>query len=1408
MEQKTKRQTNLRPSGWKANVRMTRLITVTACLTLILGAFVASPPSRAAVVINEINYHPDTDAEREEYVELYNTGATSVTLTNWRFVQGITYTFAPGTILPSHGYLVVARDRARIISLFGIANVVGDFTGQLDNGGEWVTLVNDAGTTIDTVRYNDQWPWPAAADGIGSSLELVNPNDPNDDARNWRGSTTGMSGNDLYQHNALVFSHRHYNNADDVSDRYRICEVPIAVDPARTLQSVQLPPPPPTGNIFFFGLTLFDGVSYTYINLTPYVDRDGFSFDSNRSDGNLGGNNANYPAEELPSSGGYTACQAPGHGNVRWLTPNTTNGTMNTVWSNAQVIPVPAGQYIRAHFLAMLRGTNLVDTYVTLNYTTGSSANQPFEITQWHMNVALPTYATSRATPGTQNSTYAVNTPPYIHDIVHSPASPNPAQSATVTARVEDTNGIAQATLVYSVNEGTTQTATMSDDGAHGDGAAGDGVYGATIPAQANECIVAYWITARDGVGATERFPYAVEPEQALSYFVYNGAVSTNLPIEWLFISAANKAQLDASPSSDETVPATFVDSDRRVYYRIQVRYRGAWARSWPKKCWKIYFNRGNEFNGRATIDLNSNLNDEILMREHLCYEIFRFSSYPYCETRLIQFRLASGAASQFQGVYVEVEQPGNDFLQRNGLDPDGSLYKAVDNGVYPPRSNESSQPLNLYLSIYEKKTREWEDYSDLITWCQGIDTATRTATVFSYLRQSTDIWRLGEYLGLNVLCANWDHVGKNHYDLRDTRTNKWVQLPWDMDRTLGEYTSPGYRTDQRIDYGRRDVAGPGGMYSFLQDCYFEEPRLLVFHYRILRRLCNLVFTEERMHAVVDRMRALMGNDAEADYTMWHGPGAPWDWSGSYPTYASQWTFWRTTRDYVRERRNYILSNLPAEGDVVINEFLTSNTRTLRDEAGDYDDWVELYNPKSTTVSLGGCYLTDNLSSPTKWRIPDGTNIGGHGRLLIWCDGETGEGPLHTNFRLSDQGEQIGLFDTNANGNLPIDWWTFGPQVADVSVGRNGDGQWAWVAYTTPTARTANPVRAVGTPTVRINEWLAGNRLTNRDEHGDYDDWVELYNYGSEPVCIGGRFLTNGLAKHDSWMIPYCTVIAPHGFLVVWCDKEPDDGPVHTNYRLDALLGEEIALYDLNTATLIHSMRFGPQQPDISQGLYPDGAATSYTLDYPTPGAPNVLAMAPAAPSALRAVAVSSSQINLSWADNSNNETGFKIERKTGPTGSWSQITTTTANVFAYPNAGLLPNTTYFYRVRAYNATGSSPFSNEASTRTLDLAPAAPLNLRATVVSMNRIDLSWTDNSNNEVGFRIERRIGPTGSWSQITTTTANVSAYTDGSVLPNTTYFYRVQAYNAAGNSSYSNVVSQTTPSVSRARHWELYRP
>jgi spore coat protein CotH len=141
---------------------------------------------------------------------------------------------------------------------------------------------------------------------------------------------------------------------------------------------------------------------------------------------------------------------------------------------------------------------------------------------------------------------------------------------------------------------------------------------------------------------------------------------------------------------------------------------------------------------------------------------------------------------------------------------------------------------------------------------------------------------------------------------------------------------------------------------------------------------------------------------------------------------------------------------------VLINEFLTDNESVNPDEAGEYDDWIELYNHGAVTITLDGMYLSDNLAVPQQWRFPVGTTIIPGGHLLVWCDNDIGQGPLHANFKLSRHGEAIGLFDSTAHGSVPLDTVVFGPQHENISYGRQPDGSDSWGFLDPPTPEANN----------------------------------------------------------------------------------------------------------------------------------------------------------------------------------------------------------------------------------------------------------------------------------------------------------------------------------------------------------------
>lgn len=179
-------------------------------------------------------------------------------------------------------------------------------------------------------------------------------------------------------------------------------------------------------------------------------------------------------------------------------------------------------------------------------------------------------------------------------------------------------------------------------------------------------------------------------------------------------------------------------------------------------------------------------------------------------------------------------------------------------------------------------------------------------------------------------------------------------------------------------------------------------------------------------------------------------------------------------------------------------------------------------------------------------------------------------------------------------------------------------------------------------------------------------------------------------------------------------------------------------------------------------------------------------------------------RVSLTWADNATGEEGYKIERKAGG-GSFAQIGSTGPNASTFTDNTPIEATTVTYRVRAFNASLPNPpstsfieadssYSNEAAVAT-PLNPPTNLIVNTNTITSTSLTFTWSDNSQSEDGYKIERK-SPGGDFIQIATVGPNVTTYTDSGLSPGTTYIYRVRAFSsAAGNSQYSNEISPATP-------------
>jgi hypothetical protein len=136
-------------------------------------------------------------------------------------------------------------------------------------------------------------------------------------------------------------------------------------------------------------------------------------------------------------------------------------------------------------------------------------------------------------------------------------------------------------------------------------------------------------------------------------------------------------------------------------------------------------------------------------------------------------------------------------------------------------------------------------------------------------------------------------------------------------------------------------------------------------------------------------------------------------------------------------------------GRVVLNELLPGNSEGAEDDEGEREDWIELYNGRATAVSLTGWSLDDSELEP--WVFPEGTRMDPGEHLVVWCDGD--DGPLHASFKLSSDGETVGLYDDTTT---LMDETSYSELEDDIAWARTPDGGESW-RESIPTFDAPNP---------------------------------------------------------------------------------------------------------------------------------------------------------------------------------------------------------------------------------------------------------------------------------------------------------------------------------------------------------------
>ena len=222
---------------------------------------------------------------------------------------------------------------------------------------------------------------------------------------------------------------------------------------------------------------------------------------------------------------------------------------------------------------------------------------------------------------------------------------------------------------------------------------------------------------------------------------------------------------------------------------------------------------------------------------------------------------------------------------------------------------------------------------------------------------------------------------------------------------------------------------------------------------------------------------------------------------------------------------------------IYISEIMASNYDTVMDNYKEYSDYIEIHNSTNNKINLEGYYLSDSEFDTKKWKFPS-IELDPNSYLIIYASGldECTDNICHTNFKLSSRGEVLTLCDKE--GNI-ISKFKYPELPNDVSYGYK-DGK--YMMFDTPTPGSINNSQEYKKKSKKkynivINEYVTNNYRINYDNHGNYYDWVELYNPSGEDLVLDSLFITDDKEDLRKFKIPKVT-IEKDSYLLLYFSKE------------------------------------------------------------------------------------------------------------------------------------------------------------------------------------------------------------------------------------------------------------------------------
>jgi hypothetical protein len=650
------------------------------------------------------------------------------------------------------------------------------------------------------------------------------------------------------------------------------------------------------------------------------------------------------------------------------------------------------------------------------------------------------------------------------------------------------------------------------------------------------------------------------------SQTLYNDTTITELRLS--FYCTSWKDSLVKHVASETDIPGRLTVNNV-IYDSIGVRYKGnsSYNVQSEKKPFNLSIDGYKEnqlLDGYKTLNLNNFFKDPTCVREKIAYEI---ASRYFPAVKAAYAKLYVN--NEYWGLYLNVQQINKIFLREHFVDRDGNMYKGD-----PPNSAGGSFGADLtwhgadtsyYRARYELKTNEDQnDWSDLVRFINVLNTlpdAAFEAEIVRYLNVDRALWYLA-YCNIFVNLDSYLGSGHNYY-LYDSALEGMDIILWDINEVLGTFSSEQLTIEQReklpLLYKNLDVARPLvkrllAVSSFRQR-YYARCRV------IMNETLLESFWQPRVQKYQQLINASLNADTRKLYTMGQfstnvttdivssGQGP----AGTIPGVLS----------FVNHRRTF-LSTLPEIIGIVPNVVSLQHSPA----------------PPAPSDSVSFQAIIRNAASASIWWSVNYSRF--QKRTMTRSTSDS------TLFRVT-----FPPFSRNDYVRYYVE-----------AVGSSGASE----ACPSHAEYVTQSFAVAGTDArfpIVINELMASNTKTVKDQQNQYDDWIELHNTSGDTVSVARMYLSDELKPKRKWEIPAKTVIPPKGYLLVWADEDTADvGGLHANFKLSKS-GEAVFLWDTTASAIVDSTAFGAQVDDKSWARIPDGTGAFWITDA-TPNSPNV----------------------------------------------------------------------------------------------------------------------------------------------------------------------------------------------------------